>query len=144
MTSSPDTHRGPSGAAVARADADATVPGTAVARADADATVLGADELGLRHPLGERATLLQFSSNFCAPCRSTRGLLGWVAEHEPGVRHVELEVTRHLEIAERLGIELTPTFFVLDPDGVVLARQDDVPRLSAVRELLDRLVPAGG
>src|SRR3954447_12446278 len=38
---------------------------------------------------GERATLVQFSSAFCAPCRTTRGLLADVAETVPGVRHVE-------------------------------------------------------
>ncbi|MGC5617654.1 TlpA family protein disulfide reductase [Georgenia sp. Z1491] len=108
------------------------------------APVLTAEELGIRGPLGGRATLVQFSSNFCAPCRSTRGLLAWVAGKEPGVRHVELEITRHLELGEALGVTRTPTFFLLDPDGAVLARQEDAPRLAGVRELLDRLVPARG
>ena len=34
---------------------------------------------GVDVPLGERATLLQFSSAFCAPCRATRRVLGEVA-----------------------------------------------------------------
>ncbi|MEU8032074.1 thioredoxin, partial [Streptomyces sp. NPDC049099] len=38
---------------------------------------LGAAELG--GDLGERATLVQFSSAFCAPCRATRRILGEVA-----------------------------------------------------------------
>src|SRR4051795_5109688 len=33
---------------------------------------------GLGHDLGERATLLQFSSAFCAPCRVTRRVLAEV------------------------------------------------------------------
>ena len=40
---------------------------------------------GLDHDPGERATLLQFSSAFCAPCRATRRVLGEVAELVPGV-----------------------------------------------------------
>ena len=32
-----------------------------------------------RTELGERATLLQFSSAFCAPCRATRRVLGDVS-----------------------------------------------------------------
>src|SRR5699024_250745 len=41
---------------------------------------LTADVLGLAGPLGERATLLQISSGFCAPCRAARGVLTRVAE----------------------------------------------------------------
>lgn len=105
------------------------------APAVADHTHLTADELG-GVTFGGRATFVQFSSNFCAPCRSTRGLLAWVAGKEPGVQHVELEVNQHLELAERLRIVQTPTFFLLDADGAVRARQEGVPRLAAVRELL--------
>ena len=36
-------------------------------------------------PLGERATLLQFSSAFCAPCRATRRILADVAGMTSGV-----------------------------------------------------------
>lgn len=117
---------------------------TAPAHDRTDVTVLTAGTLGIRGPLGTRATLVQFSSNFCAPCRAARGLLAWVAERKPGVRHVELEITQHLALGEALAVTQTPTFFLLGPDGAVLARQEDVPRLSTVRELLDRLAPAMG
>src|SRR6187397_385991 len=39
---------------------------------------------------GERATLLQFSSAFCAPCRATRRILADVSSTVPGVAHVEV------------------------------------------------------
>src|SRR4051812_8269882 len=58
----------------------------------------------LDHPLGERATLLQFSSAFCAPCRATRRVLGEVADLVPGVAHVELDAEHHLDLVRRLGI----------------------------------------
>lgn len=93
-------------------------------------------------PLGERATLLQLSSGFCAPCRAARGLLARVAQTTPGVRHVDLDVAHHPELAERLEIAQTPTVLLLSADGAVLARVEGVPRLAAVRELLDRLTPS--
>jgi hypothetical protein len=46
-------------------------------------TALTEDDLGL--PLGERATLLQFSSAFCRPCVATRHVLDAVAELMDGV-----------------------------------------------------------
>lgn len=107
-------------------------------------TSLSPDALGITGPLGERATLLQLSSGFCAPCRAARGLLARVAETAPGVRHVDIDVAHHPELAARLTITQTPTVLLLGPDGAVLARHDGVPRLAAVRELLDRLTPAAG
>lgn len=106
------------------------------------ASHLSADALGLDVPLGERATLLQISSGFCAPCRAARGLLERVADTAEGVRHVDLDVAHHPELAARLAITRTPTILLLDPAGAVLARHDGVPRLAAVRAALDRLVPA--
>src|SRR5690348_5787693 len=54
--------------------------------------------------LGERATLLQFSSAFCAPCRATRRTLADVAERVPGVAHVEIDAEAHLDLVRRLNI----------------------------------------
>src|SRR3712207_2524161 len=48
--------------------------------------------------LGARATLVQFSSAFCAPCRTTRAVLADVAQREAGVNHVELDAERNLDL----------------------------------------------
>ena len=66
---------------------------------------------------GERATLLQFSSAFCAPCRATRRTLSEVAELVPGVAHVEVDAEQHLDVVRRLGVLKTPTTLVLDAAG---------------------------
>lgn len=105
-------------------------------------TPLTAATLGLTGPLGERATLLQISSGFCAPCRAARGLLDRVAQTTAGVRHVEVDVAHDTELAARLEIVSTPTVLLLDRDGAILTRYEGVPRLAVVRELLDRLAPA--
>src|SRR5689334_6130301 len=61
-------------------------PGERQHAVPADTSVLA----GTGHELGERATLLQFSSAFCAPCRATRVVLADVASAVPGVAHVEV------------------------------------------------------
>ena len=68
------------------------------------------DGAAIEHELGERATLLQFSSAFCAPCRATRRVLHEVAEVVPGVVHVEVDAEHHLDLVRRLGILRTPAF----------------------------------
>ena len=82
--------------------------------------------------LGERATLLQFSSAFCAPCRATRRVLEDVARIVPGVRHVEVDAEHHLDLVRRLGILRTPTTLVLDPHGREVSRAAGAPTKQAV------------
>ena len=91
---------------------------------------LDAAELG--EGLGERATLVQFSSAFCAPCRATRRVLAEVAGMVPGVAHVEIDAERHLDLVRRLGILKTPTVLVLDADGRIVRRAAGQPRKADV------------
>ncbi|MGK5693875.1 TlpA family protein disulfide reductase [Streptomyces sp. URMC 128] len=98
-----------------------------------DAGELGAD-------LGERATLVQFSSAFCAPCRATRRVLGEVAGMVPGVTHVEIDAEAHLDLVRRLDILKTPTVLVLDADGRVVRRATGQPRKADVIAALGEAV----
>jgi thiol-disulfide isomerase/thioredoxin len=84
--------------------------------------------------VGERATLLQFSSTFCAPCRATRSVLTDVAGVVPGVRHVDLDVAddRVLDLVRHLDIRRTPTTLVLDGTGREVRRASGVPRREQV------------
>ncbi|WP_307531896.1 TlpA family protein disulfide reductase [Streptomyces umbrinus] len=99
---------------------------------------LGAAELG--GDLGERATLVQFSSAFCAPCRATRRVLGEVAELVPGVAHVEIDAENHLDLVRELDILKTPTVLVLDADGRVVRRATGQPRKADVIAALGEAV----
>ena len=71
---------------------------------------------------GERATLLQFSSAFCAPCRATRRVLHDVAQIVPGVVHVEVDAEHHLDATRTFKVMRTPTTLVLDAEGRVATR----------------------
>ena len=95
---------------------------------------------GLGHDLGERATLLQFSSAFCAPCRATRRVLGEVVAVVPGVAHVEVDAEQHLDLVRRLGIVRTPTTLVLDARGQEASRALGAPSRDAVLGTLARVL----
>ncbi|MBW8737858.1 MAG: thioredoxin family protein [Streptomyces turgidiscabies] len=103
-----------------------------------DGKRLGAAELG--QGLGERATLVQFSSAFCAPCRATRRVLGEVAGIVPGVTHVEIDAEAHLDLVRRLDILKTPTVLVLDADGRIVRRATGQPRKEEVIAALGEAV----
>ena len=90
--------------------------------------------------LGERATLVQFSSAFCAPCRATRRVLGEVADMVPGVTHVELDAEAHLDLVRALDILKTPTVLVLNVDGRGVQRATGQPRKADVIAALGEAV----
>ncbi|MER6526937.1 thioredoxin family protein [Streptomyces sp. NPDC001508] len=99
---------------------------------------LGPAELG--GAFGERATLVQFSSAFCAPCRATRRVLGEVAGMVPGVVHLEIDAESRLDLVRELGILKTPTVLVLDADGRVVRRAAGQPRKADVIAALGEAV----
>ena len=90
--------------------------------------------------LGERATLLQFSSAFCAPCRSTRRILSDIAGQVPGVRHIEVDAEhpRRRTPAEHLRL---PTTLVLDAEGHEVVRASDSPSKAQVYDALAAALP---
>jgi thiol-disulfide isomerase/thioredoxin len=91
-----------------------------------DAALLGPADLGA--DLGERATLVQFSSAFCQPCRATRRILDDVSRDVSGVAHVEIDAESHLDLVRRLDVRRTPTVLVLDAQGRVVRRASGQPR----------------
>lgn len=82
--------------------------------------------------LGERATLVQFSSAFCAPCRTTRVVLADVAERYDGVAHVEIDAEQHLDLVRSLDVRRTPTTLILDGGGREVTRAAGAPRREQV------------
>jgi len=119
--------RGPAGAA----GGDEAAPVARPLGAELVATVGGS--------LGERATLLQFSSAFCAPCRATRRVLAEVAGLVGGVAHVEIDAEHHLEATRAFGVLRTPTTVVLDPAGAEVTRATGAPTRDQVLTALARV-----
>ncbi|MHC5260961.1 TlpA family protein disulfide reductase [Streptomyces sp. UC4497] len=97
-----------------------------------------AEQLG--EELGERATLVQFSSAFCAPCRATRRVLDEVAAMVPGVSHVEIDAEARLDLVRDVGVLKTPTVLVLDARGREVRRAAGQPRKADVIAALGEAV----
>ncbi|NJQ06018.1 TlpA family protein disulfide reductase [Streptomyces lonarensis] len=82
--------------------------------------------------LGRVATLVQFSSAFCAPCRATRRVLADVAAMVPGVVHVEVDADERLSLTRAADVRATPTTVVLDAGGREVVRAAGAPRRADV------------
>ena len=119
------------------------VRGVQPAPSEDDATSAGPAEVSVLEgtpwagQLGERATFLQFSSAFCAPCRATRRVLDDVASATPGVAHIEVDAEHHLDVVRRFGILRTPTTLVLSGQGVEVTRAAGAPTRQQVLAALE-------
>jgi thiol-disulfide isomerase/thioredoxin len=82
--------------------------------------------------LGSRATLVQFSSAFCTPCRATRTLLDDVTADMADVAHVEIDAEAHLELVRALDIRSTPTTLFIDRNGNEVGRAMGAPKRAQV------------
>jgi thiol-disulfide isomerase/thioredoxin len=92
--------------------------------------------------LGGRATLLQFSTEVCAPCKSTARVLDDLAARTADVAHVDLDVTHRPDLASRYRVLQTPTTLILDRDGAVRARIGGAVRRDVVVAELDKVLAA--
>lgn len=96
-------------------------------------------ELMIGAPLGSRATLVQFSSAFCTPCRATRVLLENIVTGLNGVAHVEVDAESQLELVRELNILSTPTTLILDSHGREVGRAVGAPKREQVISALEAI-----
>jgi hypothetical protein len=133
-------------ASVAAALVVATVAGLALRRRNGrfqDAPVPQLDPVlrSLGVTPGPDVTLLQFSSAFCGPCRTTRALCADVARTVPGVRHREVDAEAHLDAVRALDIWRTPTVLVIDRDGAVVSRASGAPSRAQLLGVVGAVLP---
>ena len=89
--------------------------------------------------LGSRATLVQFSSAFCTPCRATRVLLQDIVSSMPDVVHVDIDAEDHLELVRELNILSTPTTLILNSTGHEVGRAVGAPKREQVINALSAI-----
>ncbi len=94
--------------------------------------------------LGERATLVQFSTELCAHCPQVRRQLTRLAAEHPGVRHIEVDLSHRADLSRRYRVLQTPTTLLVDASGAVRARYRGVPQLPALTgDLMTLTTPSG-
>ena len=97
--------------------------------------VLTEDDLG--GPLGRQATLVQFSTAFCAPCRATKARLEQLRATRPGLAVLHVDAESHLDEVRELDVRRTPTLFYLGRDGNLIGRSSGAPRPDELTALVN-------
>ena len=108
-------------------------------KSSARAKLIALDRKTLGSELGERATLVQFSSAFCTPCRMTRTLITDVITDMPDVRHIDIDAESHLDLVRRFDIRSTPTTLFLDSSGIERGRAIGAPKRNELIEAITAL-----
>ena len=86
--------------------------------------------------LGSRATMVQFSSAFCTPCRATKALLEDMVKTMTDVHYAHIDAESHLELVRELNILSTPTTLFLNHAGVEVGRAMGTPKRAQVHAAL--------
>ena len=89
--------------------------------------------------LGDRATVVQFSTTFCSSCRAAKVLISDVVSKRSDVKYVEIDAESNLELVRRLDIRSTPTTLFLDNKGFEIARAVGAPKRDQVTSAINRL-----
>ena len=90
--------------------------------------------------LGSKATMVQFSSAFCSPCRATKVLLEHMVETMPEIHYAHIDAESHLELVRKLDIRSTPTTLFLNSVGVEVGRAMGTPKREQVLKALEAIV----
>ena len=97
------------------------------------------DGLGVRAGTAD-LTVVQFSTAFCAPCRTTKARLEQLQTTRPGLAVVHVDAESHLDEVRALDVRRTPTLFYLDRAGAVIGRSSGAPRPEELTALVDARV----
>jgi thiol-disulfide isomerase/thioredoxin len=99
------------------------------------------ERLGVR-PEAADLTVVQFSTAFCGPCRTTRARLQHLQSTRPGLAYVHVDAESHLDEVRELDVRRTPTLFYLARGGELIGRSSGAPRPEELNALVDAHVGA--
>lgn len=89
--------------------------------------------------LGKKATLVQFTTEYCGQCPGVRRTLSQLAYRTGGLEFCEVDITERLDVAAHFNISQTPTVFLLDPAGKLVFRVGGVPKMIQLQQELEKL-----
>jgi thiol-disulfide isomerase/thioredoxin len=100
----------------------ATVFGLVWKRGQGRVVAVSGQTISLDYRVAGKTTLLQFTTELCAPCAQLKPRLEQIALYRSDVEHVVVDAVEHLDLANNLSVRSTPTTFIIGPEGKIRAR----------------------
>jgi thiol-disulfide isomerase/thioredoxin len=100
----------------------ATVFGLVWKRGQGRVVAVSGQTISLDYRVAGKTTLLQFTTELCAPCAQLKPRLEQIALYRSDVEHVVVDAVEHLDLANNLSVRSTPTTFIIGPEGEIRAR----------------------
>jgi len=88
---------------------------------------------------GKKATLVQFSTEYCGQCPGVKRTLSQLAYRTGGLAFAEVDITERLDLAAHFSVSQTPTVFLLDDTGHVIYRVGGIPKMNQLTDELQKL-----
>jgi len=82
----------------------------------------------LNQKLGDKATIVQFSTTFCSECRTAKAIVKDVVKDYRDITYVEVDAESNLDLVRKVDIRSTPTTIFLDGKGFEIARAKGAPK----------------
>ena len=100
----------------------ATIFGLVWKRGQGKVVTVSGQTISLNYRAAGKTTLLQFTTELCAPCAQLKPRLEQIALFRSDVEHRVVDAVEHLDLANNLSVRSTPTTFIIDPNGQIRAR----------------------
>ena len=88
---------------------------------------------------GAKATTVLFSTSYCSICPGVNRQLAGFEKLDPGLSHVEVDITDRLDLAAHFGVSQTPTVLITDSSGRIRFRISGAPKPGALVKELNEL-----
>lgn len=88
-----------------------------------------------------KTTIIQFTTEMCAPCAALKPRLQNIANFRSDVAYRDIDAIEHLDLANRLSIRSTPTTIIVNPDGEIRARINGLAPADVFINAIDGSIP---
>jgi len=91
-------------------------------------SVIYADNTNLEEKVKDGLVLLDFYADWCGPCKMIGPVLEQVADENPDIKVVKVNVDENIGLAQQYGVQGIPALFVLKDSKVVAQKAGFMPK----------------
>ncbi len=94
----------------------------------------------LEFPIPGKATLVNFSADYCFACRMLKPVLEKIeAEYRPELAVVNINAQNHLKQAKKMKITAVPVLFFYDSEGRLHLRHEGFMKEEKIKDVLKEI-----